>query len=932
MKKLISSFLLLIFIIAVRAQSPGKLTDAVPLNPNVKTGKLPNGMTYYVMHNVKPEHRAELRLAVNVGSTQENDDQQGLAHFTEHMAFNGTKNFKKNDLVDYIESIGSKFGADLNAYTSFDETVYMLQIPTDSAKIIDKSFQILEDWAHNLTFDSIEIDKERGVVTEEWRLGQGADERMRRQYWPILFADSRYAVRLPIGKKDILQNCKYETLRSFYREWYRPENMAVIVIGDIDVDKIIEKIKTQFGNIPKKENKRALQSFPVPDTKGVLIAKATDKEATNTRIELIYKLPKEKIVTLTDYRNELITSVYNYMLNTRLMQMQKQADPPFMYQYTYYGGLVRTKSAYTSIEVVKDGGIEKGLETMVTENQRVKKFGFTQTELDRIKKDILRDSERQYNERNKTESRSFTSGLVANFLSAEPCPGIEFDYNFYKQYVPGITLEEVNALAKKWINEENPVVIITAPDKAGSTIPSDEKIKTILKDVLTKDIKQYEDKVIDKPLLAKKPTPGKVTDEKQTKELGIITWKLSNGATIILKPTDFKNDEIQFNSFSFGGSSLYSDKDYLNASQCATIIDNGGLGEFDANDLTKVLSGKVAHASPYVSNTTQGMYGSCSPQDIETMFQMIYLYFTNPNKNKTDYLAYIDQQKGFLQNRSSRPESAFQDTIQETMGQYNYRSMPMTEEKLKQIDFDRVFEIHKERFSDPSGFTFTFVGNFKTETIKSFIEQYIGGIPAMNKKETFKDLGIKPPKGTVNKLVKKGVEPKSSVSISLTGAFEYNRKNRNDLRILMNLVSIKLREQMREEKGGVYGVGAYPITNHYPNQNYEINFRWGCAPENVDMLISTMWETIEKIKANGCDDKDLTKIKETAIREREVSLKDNRFWTGAISANVMDGENLLDILTYNEYINSFKSEDLKKLANKYLTKENIAKFVLMPEK
>ena len=930
MKKLI--FIIALVLIGSTSFSQVNLASKIPLDPNVKTGVLPNGMTYYVMYNKKPEHRAEFRLAVNVGSTQENDNQQGLAHFTEHMAFNGTKNFKKNELVDYIESMGIKFGADLNAYTSFDETVYMLQIPTDSVHIIDKAFQIFEDWAHNLLFDSVEIDKERGVVTEEWRLGQGANERMRRQYWPTMFKDSRYAERLPIGKKEILHDCKYETLRSFYREWYRPENMAIMVIGDIDVDKTIDRIKKQFGVIPQKANAKPVQSFPVPDTKGVIIATAKDKEATNTIIEMFYKLPKEAAKTQADYRNDLIAEVYNSMLNNRLTELQQLANPPFVYGSTSYGGLVRTKNAYTSFALVKDGGIEKGLEALVTENQRVKKFGYNQSELDRVKKSMLRGKEKQYNERDKTESRNFTYGMVANFLEKEPYPGIAFEYEFYKSQMPGVTLEEVNALAKKWINEENPVIVITSPDKPEATIPSDDKIKAILKNVLSADIKPYIDKVIDKPLLAVKPPTGRVVDEKLNKELNITTWKLSNGTTVLLKPTDFKNDEISFAGFSFGGSSLYTEKDYINASQCATIIDNGGLGEFNSVDLQKLLSGKVANVSPYVSSTTQGFNGSCSPQDAETMMQMLYLYFTNPGKDKTDFLAYIEKQKGFLQNRSSSPEAAFQDTIGATMGQYHYTAMPMTIDKLKQIDFDRVLQIYKERFSDPSGFTFTFVGNFKPETFKPLIEMYIGGIPALNKKETYKNLGVVPPKGMVEKTVKKGVEPKSSVNIKLTGAFEYTRQNRNNLNMLMSLVSIKLREQMREEKGGVYGVGAYPQMFHYPDQRYEINFRWGCAPENVDMLVKTMWEEIEKIKANGCDDKDLQKIKETAIRERETNLKDNRFWLNTINSNAINGEDIMEVLAYTDYVNGLKSETLKRFAGMYLNKQNVAKFVLNPEK
>ena len=432
--------------------------------------------------------------------------------------------------------------------------------------------------------------------------------------------------------------------------------------------------------------------------------------------------------------------------------------------------------------------------------------------------------------------------------------------------------------------------------------------------------------------MANKPSPGKVVETKENKEMGITTWKLSNGVTINLKPTDFKNDEIMFTGFSMGGISLYSDKDYLNASECATIIDNGGIGEFDAVQIQKLLSDKKANVSPFIDDARQGFTGNCSPQDMETMFQMLYLYFTNPNKSKTDFQAYIEKERGLLQNRSSSPEAAFQDTVKVTMGQYNVRSMPMTEKKLIEIDFDKVHEIFRERFSDPNGFTFTFVGNFKPETIKPMIELYIGGITTKNRKENFKDLGLTPPKGKIEKTVHRGVEPKSSVNIKLTNKFVYNRKNRNDLNLLMRLVSIKLRQEMREEKSGVYGIRATPSMSHYPKESYEITFGWGCAPENVDMLIKTMWEEIDKIKTKGCDDVDLVKIKETALRERETYLKENRFWMSAINNSALDNENIMELNDYTNYVNSLKSEDFKRLANQYLTKENIATFTLMPVK
>ena len=932
MKRFTSSLLLFfLFFLGVHAQDDLKTT--LPFDSKIKTGVLPNGMRYYVRYNKKPEHRAELRLAVNAGSTAENDDQLGLAHLTEHMAFNGTKNFKKSELVDYLESIGTKFGPDLNAYTSFDETVYMIQLPTDTESILEKGFQILDDWAHNLSHDSAEIEKERGVVVEEWRLGQGADERMRRKYWPVLFKDSRYAVRLPIGTKEIIEGSKQSTLKQFYIDWYRPDLMCVVAVGDFDVNKIEKLIKEKFSAIPAKQNPRPLKSWPVPNTPDLMIATAIDKEARYAAVELIYKQPKEVETTVGDYRKNIVSQLYTSMLGARMSELQRQAEPPFMAAFSSYGNFVRTIDAFTIEAICKEDGIEKALITLVTENERVRRFGFTSTELGRQKAELLRGMEEAYNERDKTESKGLSMELVRNFLDAEPVPGIEYEYNLYKKYIPGITLEEVNKLSNQWITEgANADVIITAPDKPTLKMPTDERIREILKGMRTIDVKPYDDKVVNKPLLEKKPVASKVVDTKEIKEYAITEWKLANGARVILKPTDFKNDEILFSASSYGGTSLYPEKDYLTAAYSSTIVDESGLGEFDATALEKLLTGKVANVSPIVSEIQQGFNGSCAPKDLETMLQMLYQYFMAPRKDETAFKSLMEKQKGFLQNRNSDPNSIFRDTIMYAMSQYNYRYRPMTVDMLKEINPDRAFEIYKERFSDASNFTFFFVGNFKPDELKPMVETYIGGLPAPKKNESWKDLGITPPKGLVVKTVKKGIEPKSSVILRFTMPFDYNRKNRNDINALMKLVNIKLRESLREDKSGVYGVGCSASPKHYPKQSLEVTISFGCAPKNVDSLIIAAFAVINKIKNDGCNDKDLTKIKELSIRERETGLKENSFWLGVLNSNYMNGENILDLLSYTDFINNLKGEDFKRFANQYLKSENFAKFILMPEK
>jgi zinc protease len=917
------------------SQNGSDLKTPLKLDPLVRTGKLPNGMMYFIRKNTKPEKRAELRLAVNAGSMEENDDQQGLAHFCEHMCFNGTKNFKKSELVDYLESIGTKFGPHLNAYTSFDETVYMLQLPTDKEDVLIKGFQILEDWAHNVSFENEEIDKERGVVTEEWRLGKGAEERMRNKYFPILFKDSRYATRLPIGKPEILKNCKYETLKQFYNDWYRPDLMAVIAVGDFDVDKVEKLIKEKFSTVPSKQNAKKPELYPVPDHKEMLIAKATDKEAAYTMVQVMYKHPVKKIVTLEDYRTSLIENLYTGMLNERYEEIRQQANTPFSFAGCYFGGLVRSKDAYTTYAYLSsDKNVEAGLKIIAEENEKATRFGFTATEFERQKKEVLKQNETSYLEKDKTESNRIVSEYVYYFLTGSPSPGIEFEYNATKKLLAGITLDEVNKEGKKFknANNENCVIVITAPEKEGLELPSDDKIKSIFSEVSKSNIKAYVDNVVSKPLMAKEPVTGKITDEKQISELGITQLKLSNGVTVLLKSTDFKNDEILFSASSFGGTSLCSDQDAISGGFGGFIIGQSGVGDFDNISLQKSLSGKKVRVFPYISGTTENMQGNSSPEDLETLMQLINLYFTQPRKDTTAFASLIQQQMGFMQNRAASPEAAFQDTIQVTMAQYHYRARPFTPELLKEVNLDKAYSIYKDRYSDASDFMFCFVGSFDMNKMKSLLEKYIASLPATNRKESWKDIGMKAPKGVISKTVVKGSEPKSSVSIRFFGDMQYNAKNRISVQMLCQLLSIKLREVLREEKGGTYGVQVYPNLEKYPKETYVVNINFGCGPDKLDELTKAAMDVIDNVKKNGCDDKDLTKIKETARVEREVNLKENRYWLQVIGLKYTAGENLLEMNESQKIIDALKSDDLKNAANQYLNTDRFATFKLIPAK
>ena len=874
------SFLVLTFLAEAQQFQPD---DEIPFDNKITTGVLDNGLTYFIRENKKPEDRAELRLVVNVGSILEDDDQQGLAHFVEHMAFNGTKNFKKNDLISYLESIGMKFGADINAYTSFDETIYMLQIPTDQNETLEKGFQILEDWAHNVSFNDDEIDKERGVIIEEWRLGRGASARMRDKQFPILFKGSQYAERLPIGKKDILENFKHETLRRFYKEWYRPDLMAVIAVGDFDKSKIESLIKEHFGKIKNVDNERKRKFFPVPDQDHISFAMASDPEATSSNVTVYYKLDIDKQDKVKNYKQRLTELLYNRMFSSRLRELSLKPNPPFVTAYSSKGDLIRTKSFYYLGASVKDGEIDKGLEVLLTEAARIKKFGFTEAELQRRKDELLRYIETSYNERDKSESAKYTGEYIRHYLEGEPVPGIEYEYELQKAVIPTITLEEVDALSNEWMNKDNCVVMVNEPAKEGIELPKKEELLAVFDKVKSKNLEPYNDDVSDQPLVENIPSAGKIVNEDKLSDLNITELTLSNGVKVILKPTDFKNDEIKMRAFSPGGNSLVSNEDYIAAATASQLINQSGVGKFNNTELEKKLAGKVVRVAPYISELTEGLLGSASPKDVETMFQLIYLYFTSPRIDSSSYLSYISKVKTLVANREKSPEAAFNDTLSLTLAQYNPRRYPWTEKTVDKMNIAKSFAIYKDRFSDASDFTFLFIGNFEIEKIKPLIETYLGNLPSTRRQENYVDIGIRPPKGVIKKEVHKGIEQKSYVDVTFTGPFEWTQENSYLLKSMTSAVRIKLREVLREDKSGTYGIRVSSTGKHAPDEEYQIEISFGCDPTRVKELVKTLFTQLDSIRNFSLDETYIEKVKEMQIRDNEVQRKENDYWVKTLS-------------------------------------------------
>jgi len=908
------------------------LQDKLPVDPAIIKGQLDNGLTYYIKKNVKPEKRAELRLAVNVGSVLEDEDQLGLAHFVEHMAFNGTEHFKKHELVDYFESIGMKFGPEVNAYTSFDETVYMLHIPTDSTEIIEKSFLVLRDWSKGLLFEDEEIEKERGVVIEEWRLGRGAFARIRDKQFPIILHGSHYAERLPIGKKEILDTFTYEIPKRFYKDWYRPDLMAVIAVGDFDLEYIKKLIHDNFADIPAAKDGRERKYYPIPGHDETLFAIASDSELPRSTVGIYYKLPLQDEETVKDYRHRVVERVYNEMFNQRLAELAKQEDPPFMGAFSGKGQFIRTSEFYILQAAVRDNGIPRGLETLLTEAKRVKEHGFTATELEREKKAVLRSMEQVYKERDKTQSSAFAAEYIRSFLYDEPIPGIEYEYEIYKQFVPGITLEEVNALAGEWISDKSRVISADCPEKEGINIPSEQELSAVLDKVTQTTVEPYVDDVLEAPLVEELPEPSPVLFEKYHKELDVTEWKMRNGMRVILKPTDYKNDEILFSATSPGGHSLVPDSNLTAAQTAANLVIESGVGEFTQIQLNKELADKVVRVSPYISNLTEGFTGNVSPEDLETLFQLIYLYFTQPREDSTVFASVKSRMEGWYQNRSASPEAAFFDTITAVITQNHPRFKPWTVETFQDMNLAKSMAIYQDRFADASDFLCFFVGNFQVDKMKPLVEQYLGGLPAIRRKETWADITYRYPQGIVKKSVNKGAEPKSLNAIVFTGPFEWNRLNRFHGDAMLSVLRIKLRERVREDLGGTYGVrvsGSYP---HYPIQRYRIDIQFGCNPDRVEELTKEVYTQIDSMINYGITEDYLKKVKETELRDYERNSKENNFWVNNLEFKYFHGEDPNDILDYPRMVESLTLADIQNAAKKYLNKDNYVRVVLYPEK
>jgi zinc protease len=931
------SFLLFawFFLLSFGLSAQVNLSEPLPFDPKVKIGKLENGLTYYIRQNKKPEQKVELRLVINAGSINEDDDQQGLAHMAEHMAFNGTKNFKKNEIVSFLQDIGVGFGNDLNAYTGFDQTVYILPIPTSKEGNLEKGFQVLEDWAHNVTYETDDIDGERAIILEESRLGKGANDRMFRKIYPKLFAESKYADRLPIGVDSIIKNFRHDAIRRYYRDWYRPDLMAVVVVGDIEPAKAEEMIRKHFSGLtmPANPRKRELAELPAYKSSDAMVI--TDKEATSYTFAINYPAYKEKASsTIGEYRDDLVQQLFTTLMNQRLQELTQKENPPFIFASTSFGSFARGYEAFSAYGSVGTGDVNKGMNALIEEIERVKRYGFTANELERAKKNMLAFYERSYNNRDKTESANYVEEYVAHFLDQEPSPGIEKEYEYSKAIMPGITIEEVNAVAKKFKDEKNRFLYVTGPDpKANEKLPEGKDLLAIVDAKEKADIKPYEEKAVQATLLTTMPKAGKVVSKTKNAALGSTELKLSNGITVTLRPTDFKNDQIIMASTRPGGKNHYGLADKYNAEYATAIVGAMGVGNFSPTDLKKALAGKTVSVAPTFSGTAEGMRGNSTVKDLESMLQLTHLYFTQPRKDTALFKSFVQRNKSQFAMLSANPQAAFIDTMYKTLFNYNPLApiaVPKSEYYDK-INLDRSLAIYRERFGDVNGMNFVFVGSFKEEELVPLVEKYLGSLPATSKKFTYVDNKVRTVSGKKSLTVNRGKEQKSLILAFYAGEVPFSEDLELKTQAMSEVLNIRIIEELREKIQGIYGGGTFASLEKVPYGNYSFVLQLPCGPEKVDTLVKTVKKEFEVLAKNGPDQQYLDKVKKQWLETYKTQVKDNNEWVEQLLSIKSEGSDPKRFLEYEKYVNALTAKDVQEAAKLILDGKNQFFAVLMPE-
>lgn len=908
MKQLISVLILIIgcSFQLTKAQQP----TALPIDPNVRIGKLDNGLTYYIRKNALPANRADFYIAQKVGSIQEESNQLGLAHFLEHMCFNGTTHFPGNALREYLESKGVKFGENLNAYTSVDETVYNIcNVPLNTPGVIDSCLLILHDWSNDLTLSIEEIDKERGVINEEWRTRMNASQRINEKMLPVIFAGTKYATCFPIGTMEVVMNFKPQTLRDYYEKWYRPDLQGIVIVGDIDVDAIEAKIKRTFADIPAQPNAAKREYYPVNDNEEPIVFIAKDKEQTTIQAYIYNKHD----ATPDDQKNNANYLMQNYakyaisvMLNERLNELVQTNNPPFVYAqvWDYNFHVAKTKKAFTGFVNCAENSVEPGITALLREIERARRFGFTETEYNRARMNYLKGMETAYNERGKRKNEELTQSCIRHFLDNEPMPGIENEYHIYNQIAPAVTVQMVNDIMKSLVADNNKVVAIFAPEKEGIVLPTEEAVKKMLKEVAKEELTPYIDKHISEPLMNEIPQGGKIVSETTEPVFGTTLLTLSNGVKVMIKKTDFKTDQILMRGFSLGGSSLFPDSEVDNIN-FMNSISVGGLGNFSTTDLGRILAGKQVGVSFSINEHGELVDCGCTPADFETMLQLTYLTFTSPRRDDAAFNSYKERIREVLQNQEMEPASAFYDCINFAVKMGHPRTQRLTLKGLDNVNYDKLLEMYHDRFKDASDFTFILIGNVDLDKMKPLISTYLGALPSINRNESFRDTQVRTRKGEYkNIFFRKQEVDKASNFICYIGACPYNLKNLTLFDMACQALNLVYMDKVREQEGGTYGVGVLGNLSKYPEEIVGMQISFDTAPAKREALMKIIYDELETMAKEGPTEENLVKIKEFMLKKHAENLKENGYWMSWINEylytkvdHVKDYEKIVESLT-----------------------------------
>lgn len=926
------------FLFFTNAQAQLNPMEPIPMDKEIRMGKLDNGMTYYIRHNEKPKGQASFYILHNVGAIQENDEQQGLAHFLEHMAFNGTKNLPGKQMINYLESIGVKFGINLNAYTTQDETSYMIEdVPTSRQGVIDTAMLILHDWSHFIALQPEEIDSERGVIMEELRTRDGAMWRAQTNMIKHLAKGTKYEHRNVIGYLEGLKSFDYATLENFYHTWYRPDYQAIVIVGDIDVDRIESDLKKLMSDIPAPAaDAPQKEVIVVPDNEEPIISVFADPEMTSTSASIYIKraaLPMQANGLVVREMQDLLVLYITSMQNARLAEIAQQPDAPFLSagMGDGYVGIIPTMEVTVYNVTTQEGKLTTGFQAVLTEMEKTRRYGFTAGEFERTQNDLMRTIERQYASRDDRRNGDFHARMVRNFQYGYPVPDAETEWKLDSTLLKLITLNDVNMACQQLIQPKNWVVIANVPEKEGLVNPTAEELQSMIVAAREAEVEPYEDNMVKEPLIAnEKALKGsRVKVEAHNDVLGTTEWTLKNGVRIIVKPTDFNKDEVRLSIKGEGGTSILSDDQYYTALLMPQIMDRSGVGKFSAIDLQKQLSGKAASIGYSVNSYTHGMSGSASPKDLETLLQLVYLNFTSPRYSESDYDTFMKMVRANVENMLNNPDYIVQDKVMETLYGNNPRKQMLSPEILDGVAFAELQPVHDALYGNAANFTFTFVGNVDLTTLRPLVEKYLGSLPTDKKKLSFKDDGVHPVTGkVVNDFTTPMQQPKVSVWYYFTGKLPYTIENRITMDMLAEALNARYLVSIREEKGGTYGVQVGGMLSYVPDENYTLIITFDTNEQMADELMGDIMAELNKIAEEGPLTEDVEKTREYMAKNWKNGLEENGSWMTHIDKYYTNG---LDYLSnYEQALQQVTNEDVQKLAQKILADGNEVKVVMRP--